>query len=175
MEALHALQSHGVVAIHSGELTRTHRERMLRNRFLQEAVKGWYIATCPNETADESTAWYAAFWPFCASYLEHVKSTDWCLLPEQSLSLHAGNWTVPRPLLVRATRARNHVTALPQGTSLLVIRSSLPVDEDIVEKHGLRLFSLPAAQIACSPGYYRQKPAVMPRKSSERCYKLVHR
>ncbi len=158
LETLHALQKHGVVAIRSGDLTRTHRERLSRNGFLQEVIKGWYIATRPSETVGESTSWYAAFWPFCASYLQHLKGNDWCLSPEQSLSLHVGNWTVPRQLLVRATRARNHVTALPHGTSLLVVRSALPTEQDIVENNGLRLFSLPAALIACSPGYYRQNP-----------------
>jgi len=158
LEALHALQKRGVVAIRSGDLTRAHRERLLKNGFLQEVIKGWYIATRPDETTGESTAWYASFWQFCATYLQHLKGKDWCLSPEQSLSLHAENWTVPRQLLIRATKARNNVTALPHGTSLLVIRSSLPEENDIVEKDGLRLFSLPAALIACSPGYFRQNP-----------------
>ena len=161
LEALHALQKRGVVAIRSGDLTRTHRERLSKNGFLQEVVKGWYIATRPNETTGESTAWYASFWQFCATYLWHLKGKDWCLSPEQSLSLHAENWAVPRQLLIRATKARNNVTALPHGTSLLVIRSSLPQENDIVEKDGLRLFSLPAALIACSPGYFRQNPTDM--------------
>jgi len=161
LEALHVLQKHGVVAIRSGDLTRTHRERLLKNGFLQEVIKGWYMATRPDETTGESTAWYASFWQFCAIYLQHLKGKDWCLSPEQSLSLHAENWTVPRQLLIRATKARNNVTALPHGTSLLVIRSSLPEENDIVEKDGLRLFSLPAALIACSPGYFRQNPTDM--------------
>ncbi len=161
LEALHALQKPGVVAIRSGDLTRAHRERLLKNGFLQEVIKGWYIATRPDETTGESTAWYASFWQFCATYLQHLKGKDWCLSPEQSLSLHAENWTVPRQLLIRATKARNNVTALPHGTSLLVIRSSLPEENDTVEKDGLRLFSLPAALIACSPGYFRQNTTDM--------------
>ena len=161
LEALHALQKHGVVAIRSGDLTRSHRERLLKNGFLQEVIKGWYIATRPDETTGESTTWYASFWQFCATYLQHLKGKDWCLSPEQSLSLHAENWAVPRQLLIRATKARNNVTALPHGTALLVIRSSLPEENDIVEKDELHLFSLPAALIACSPGYFRQNPTDM--------------
>ena len=161
LEALHTLQKRGAVAIRSGDLTRAHRERLSINGFLQEVIKGWYIAARPDEATGESTAWYASFWQFCTTYLQHLKGKDWCLSPEQSLSLHAENWTVPRQLLVRATKARNNVTALPHGTSLLVIRSSLPEENDIVEKDGLRLFSLPAALIACSPGYFRQNPTDM--------------
>ena len=58
----------------------------------------------------ESTAWYASFWRFCAAYLEERFGAEWCLSPEQSLSLHAGNWTVPRQLVVRSPGARNKVT-----------------------------------------------------------------
>ncbi|MEW8008986.1 MAG: Fic family protein [Candidatus Thiodiazotropha endolucinida] len=161
LEALHELQAQGTVAIRSADLSRTHRERLLRNGFLQEVIKGWYVPTRPDETAGESTAWYAAFWPFCAAYLQHLKGNDWCLSPEQSLSIHAENWTVPRQLLVRAIKARNNITALPHNTSLLDIRAALPDSKDIVEKSGLRLFSLPAALIACAPGYFQQNPTDM--------------
>lgn len=161
LRALHELQAHGTVAIRSADLSRTHRERLLRNGLLQEVIKGWYVPTRPDETAGESTAWYAAFWPFCAAYLQHLKGKDWCLSPEQSLSLHAENWTVPRQLLVRAIKARNNITALPHNTSLLDIRAALPDNRDIVEKNGLRLFLLPAALIACAPGYFQQNPTDM--------------
>lgn len=56
---------------------------------------------------------------------------------------------------------RNNITALPHNTSLLDIRAALPDKEDIVEKNGLRLLSLPAALIACAPGYSRQHPTDM--------------
>ncbi|WP_457665380.1 Fic family protein [Thiolapillus sp.] len=161
LEVLHALQERGVVAIRSGELTRAHRERLLQNGFLQEVVKGWYVPSRLDETTGESTVWYASFWQFCVAYLEYLKDKDWCLSPEQSLSLHAENWTVPRQLLVRATKARNNVTALPHDTSLLVIRASMPEKNNIVEKNGLRLYSLPAALIACAPGYFRKNPTDM--------------
>ena len=121
-------------------------------------MKGWYIPARPDETAGESTAWYASFWRFCAAYLQHLKGKNWCLSPEQSLLLHAENWTVPKQLLVRASKARNNVTPLPHNTSLLDIRATLPDGNDIVEKAGLRLFSLPAALVACAPGTYRQNP-----------------
>lgn len=161
LEVLHALQERGVVAIRSGDLTRTHRERLRKNGFLQEVIKGWYIPARPDDTAGESTAWYASFWQFCAAYLGHLKGKDWCLSPEQSLSLHAENWTVPRQLLVRASKARNNITALPYDTSLLEVRSKIPEDKDINGKDGLRLLSLPAALVTCAPGYFRQNQTDM--------------
>jgi hypothetical protein len=126
LETLKALQDNGVVAIRSADLSRVHRERLLKNGFLQEVMKGWYIPARPDEASGESTAWYAAFWPFCATYLATRFSDEWCLSPEHSLALHAGNRTVPRQLRVRALKGGNKPTALPFDTSLFDIRASLP-------------------------------------------------
>ena len=157
LEALRVLQEKGVVAIRSADLSRTHRERLSQNGFLAEVIKGWYVSSRPEEIAGESTAWYASFWRFCAAYLKHLKGKDWCLSPEQSLSLHAENWTVPRQLQVRAVKARNNITAFPHNTSVLEIRAAIPADKDIEVKDELRLFSLPAALIGCGPRYFIQQ------------------
>ena len=92
LDALHALQRRGVVAIRSPQhLSRTHRERLVESGFLREVVRGWYVASRPDESAGDSTAWYASFWQFCAAYLSGRFGAAWCLSPEQSLLLHGGN------------------------------------------------------------------------------------
>lgn len=154
LEALRRLQDSGVVAIRAADLTRTHRERLLRNGFLRPVMKGWYIPARPDDTPGESTAWYASFWAFCAAYLRQRLGKEWCLSPEHSLSLHVQNQTVPRQLLVRSPRGSNKVTPLPHGTSLLDLRSAMPDSKDIQERDGLRLFALPAALIASAPGFF---------------------
>ena len=161
LQVLHELQERGGVAIRSRDLTRTHRERLCKSGFLQKVIKGWYLPARPGEAPGESTAWYASFWSFCAAYLQYLKGDDWCLSPEQSVSLHAENWTVPRQLLVRATKARNNITALPHDTALLDIRASIPESKNIVIRDELRLFSLPAALIESSPRYFRQNQTDM--------------
>lgn len=161
LEALHDLQTNGSVAIRSANLSRTHRERLVQNGFLEEVIKGWYVPTRPDETRGESTAWYASFWQFCAAYLNHLKGDDWCLSPEQSIALHTENMTVPKQLLVRATKARNNVTALPHGTSLLDIRAALPQSAQVTTKNGLRIYRLPSALIACSKQSFIQNPTDM--------------
>jgi len=158
LETLKELQDQRTVAIRSRDLSRTHRERLVKNGFLQGVIKGWYIPAHPDEPAGESTSWYASFWDFCASYLENRFGKDWCLSPEQSLALHTGNMTVPKQLLVRTKKETNNVTNLPHDTSLLDIRADLPDEKATVISEGLRLFSLPAALIACAPASYRQKP-----------------
>lgn len=159
LEALHALQDGGRVAIRSADITRTHRDRLVKGGFLQEVMKGWYIPSRPDEMAGESTAWYASYWAFCAAYLTERFGDSWALAPEQSLLLHTGNWSVPRQLLVRVQKnARNNVTKLPHGTSLLDVQASIPEAADMKEVEGLRLFALPAALVACSERFYIQNP-----------------
>jgi len=158
LEVLKNLQDRRVIAIRSRELTRTHRERLVKNGFLQEVMKGWYISSRPDETAGESTAWYASFWDFCAAYLQDRFAAGWSLSPEQSLMLHAGNRTVPGQLLVRSPKARNQITRLPHGTSLLEVRAALPAKTSLADHDGLRLFSLPSALIACPSSFYTRHP-----------------
>jgi fido (protein-threonine AMPylation protein) len=155
LEILHGLQNaNGAGAIRAKDMTRTHRERLLASGFLREVIKGWYIPSRPDEVKGESTAWYASFWRFSAVYLETRFGTNWSLSPEQSISLHGGNWTVPRQLVVRSPKARNKVTMLPHGTSLLDVRATLPAAGDREKKEGLRMFSLETALIECSPQYF---------------------
>ena len=156
LQTLHDLQSRGVVAIQSSDLSRTDRERLSENGFLREVMKGWYIASRPDEAAGDSTAWYASFWEFCAGYLTERFGALWCLSPEHSLSLHGGNRTVPPQLLVRAPKGGNKPTPLPHGTSLFDVRNAMPSAGEIVQRDGLRLFSVPAALIAVSADFFRR-------------------
>lgn len=159
LEELQKLQTAtGTAAIRARDLSRTHRERLLANGFLTLVIKGWYIPSRPDEVKGESTAWYASFWRFCSAYLSERLGTDWTLSPEQSLSLHGGNWTVPRQLAVRSPKARNKVTELPHGTSVLDVRAQLPATVDRVDRDGLPLFSVEAALVACSPQYFTRQP-----------------
>ena len=121
-------------------------------------MKGWYIPSRPAGAAGDSTTWYASFWAFVAAYLRNRFDDNWALSPEQSLSLHVGNQSVPTQLVVRSPNARNRPTPLPHGTSLLDIRAALPDGRDIEVKDGLRLFSLPAALSASSPAFFRHNP-----------------
>ena len=117
LNALHLLQERGVIAIRAADLPRTHRERLVRHGFLQPVMKGWYVTVSPDRSTGDGTAWYASFRSFCAAYLRSRFGARWCLSPEQSLALHAGNRTVPSQLLVRAPKGRNRITALLHGTS----------------------------------------------------------
>jgi hypothetical protein len=81
--------------------------------------------------------------------------TDWCLSPERSLSLHAGNRTVPAQLLVHTPKGANKRTDLPHKTSLFDVRYAMPKDSDIIEHDGLRLYTVAAALVACPERTFR--------------------
>ena len=155
LEALHELQSRGVVAIRSRDLSRTQRERLLAGGFLKKVVKGWYLPSRPDDVPGDSTAWYASFWGFCAGYLTARFGDAWCLSPEQSLALQGGNRTVPAQLLVRAPKGANKPTPLPHGTSLFDARYPMPPEGEVVVREGLRLFSVPAALATVSQRHFR--------------------
>lgn len=169
LEELEALQLKGMIAIRSKDLSRTHRERLVKSGFLKEVMKGWYIPSRPDEDASESTAWYTSFWGFCAQYLSDRFGEDWSLSPEQSLVLQAGDTTVPAQLLVRATKGGNSKTDLPHNTSLFETRATIASDDALQNSDGLRLFTVEDALILVPETFFRNHPteartvlAVMP-------------
>lgn len=122
LDLLRKLQEAGLVAIKASMLSRTHRERLLANGFIKEVFKGWYMLSPPDEHPGDSTSWYHSYWLFCAQFLSDKYHETWCISPEQSLLLHAGNWTVPAQLVIRSPQATQEV--IP-GLSFLLKKERL--------------------------------------------------
>lgn len=158
LEQLQQLQGSGVVAIKSEQLSRVHRERLLKHGFIREVIRGWYIAAMPDEKPGDSTSWYSSFWDFCAAYLSERFDSSWCLSPEQSISLHIGDKTVPQQLLVRTPNGNNKPTAFLHNTSIFDVRLSMPDLKQIENVEGLNVYSLAAALVYCSPNHFQKAP-----------------
>lgn len=153
------LQELEKIAVKSSDLSRTHRERLVKSGFLKEVMRGWYIPTRPDEPAGERTSWYTSFWDFCTAYLHSRFGQDWSLSPEQSIILHAGNRTVPRQLLVRAPLARNQTTSLPFDTSIFETRARIAEEGELeIDANGLHLFSIESALLYCPEPFFRNNP-----------------
>ncbi len=161
LAVLKELQDGGRVALRASEMSRTHRERLLKNGFIKEVMKGWYVPSRPDEPTGESTSWYASFWAFCTSYLESRFRDEWCISPEQSVSLHSGNWSVPKQLLVRSPRGNNKPTGLIHETSIFDLRLELPPSTDREIRNGVRLYKLSAALLGCSQAQFAGRPTEM--------------
>ncbi len=158
LEVLRTLQDKGTVAIKSAELSRVHRVRLLKNGFLKEVTKGWYISTPLDEQPGDSTSWYASYWHFCSGYLTDRYSDDYFISPDQSLLIHSANWTVPKQLIIRTTKKANHSTPLPHDTSLWHWESPVPKAAEIVTIEGIRMLNLPSSLIYCTPTIFIKNP-----------------
>lgn len=124
-------------------------------------MKGWYIPTGPDEADGESTFWYASFWSFCSDYLNDRFGDDWYLSAEQSLGFHAGDWSVPKQLLVRAPKGGNKPINLLYETSILDIRVPMPASAQLEMKNGMRIYKLSAALVAASPAFFSTQSTVV--------------
>ena len=158
LEKLKELQDNGVVAIKSDTLSRTHRERLVESGFLEEAHKGWYIAVSPEAIKGDSTAWYSNYWDFCGQFLTDRFGQNWCISPEQSLLLRGGNTTVPSQMIIRSPEGNNYSITFPYNTSLFLMRSNLPHENERVKKDGIQMFSLHAALIGAAPNTFANHP-----------------
>ena len=157
LEKLKAIQDQGLDAIKASDLTRGHRERLIKNGFIREVIKGWYIAVPHDKQKGDSTFWYSSFLGFCSRYLEDRYGDDYCVSAEQSLMLHAENNSVPTQLIIRSSKGNNSPTSLLFGTSLFVMKSPLPNVAEIEEKHGIRIVNLPSSIVHSTPSIFTRQ------------------
>jgi hypothetical protein len=159
LAALQDLQKNGRRVFRSRELSRTHRERLLRNGFLREVIKGWLMSSSPSAREGDSTPWYASFWEFCAGYCQDRFDDAWHLSPEQSVLLHAQNTVIPTQVVVYSRKGMNHTLKLLFGTSLYDLKQpEMPPAADVSVKDGLRLFSPAAALVKVPEAFFARNP-----------------
>jgi hypothetical protein len=149
------LQDNGVVGIYTDDMPNAkYRQLLVKNGFIREVTKGWYIAKDPNEKEGETTAWYSSYWDFMGRFLNHKYGGNWCLSADQSLLIHAGNWTVPNQLLLRSPQGNNKSTPLPYNTSLFNLKTDLRPAEQMEIQNGIRIYNLQAALIYSTAAIY---------------------
>ncbi len=159
LAVLKELQRDGRRVFLSKEISRVYRERLLRNGFLQEVMKGWLISSSPSTHEGESTPWYASFWEFCARYCSERFGDEWHLSPEQSILFHAENTVIPAQVIVYTPRGTNNTINLLFGTSLYDLKQSEATsDADMTVRNGLRLFSLTAALVKVPEAFFARYP-----------------
>ena len=153
------LQKGGRRVFRSLELTRVHRERLLKNGFIQEVMKDWLISSNPDASPGDTTSWYASFWEFCVSYCTARFGDAWHLSPEQSLLLHAEYTIIPRQIIIYTPKGTNNTVELLFGTSLYDLKQKdKPADEDVTTRDGLKLFVPEAAIVKVTEAFYVQNP-----------------
>lgn len=156
LEILLNLQNKNGVAIKNSEISRRHKERLVKNGFIKEVAKGWFISTNPGERPGDTTSWYISYWQFCARYLSDKYGDDYCISAEQSVLIHSGNNTVPNQLIIRSPKAPNKIIELLHNTSLYEMKSTLPNVAETTVVNGIRMLTLTSALIHCSQIMYKK-------------------
>jgi len=156
LKELQQLQNkNGLAVVKSSDLSRVHLDRLVKNGFLQEVMKGWYISSRPDTLPGDTTNWYTSFWFFISEYANYRFGKEWCLSPDQSLSLYSGNRTVPKQVIIRTTKGSSNVVNLLCNTSALYFQSTIANPIYLEPQFNLNLYSLPEALIECSPDFFR--------------------
>lgn len=159
LAALRDLQKDGKRIFQSSELGRTDRERLLKQGFLREVIKGWLVSTSPNTKPADTTPWYASFWEFCARYCADRFGKDWYLSPEQSLLLHAEHTVIPAQVVIYSPKGTNNTVELLSGTSLYDLKQKeMAPAADLTEKDGLRLYTPAVALLRVPEAFFTRYP-----------------
>ena len=159
LSALQALQKGGRRVFQSKELSRVHRERLLRNGFVREVMKGWLISSSPSAREGDTTPWYASFWEFCGRYCQDRFGDEWHLSPEQSLLLHAENTVIPTQVVIYTPKGTNNVVKLLFGSSVYDLKQpDMPPSLDVAVRDGLRLYSPAAALVKVPEVFFTRHP-----------------
>ena len=154
LQALKALQDRGTAVLKSEDLTRPQRESLVRNGFLRQIIKGWYMPCRPDEKPGDTTPWYAVVRSFVRQYCEERFGSSWHASPEYSVTLQVGSTVLPKQVVVWSPKAANGVLQLPDGFSLLDYRRDL-VTEGAEEVSGIRVMPLPLALVRLPEAFYR--------------------
>ena len=154
LQALKMLQDAGKAVLKSEDLTRPQREALVKNGFLRQIIKGWYMPCRPDERPGDTTSWYAVLRNFVRDYCDDRFGDLWHASPEYSVALQVGNTVSPRQVMVWSPKAANRVQPLPDGFSLLDYRREVtaPRIETIL---GVRVMPLSLALIRLPEAFFR--------------------
>jgi hypothetical protein len=142
--------------IQADELSRTDRDRLVKGGYLKPIINGWLMTANPKEKSGDSTTWYTSYWEFIRDYANNRFDNNWILSPEASISLLAGERSVPNQIIIQCPKANNLPIELPNKTSIFFYKTDLPKAK-AADVDGLRVYPLPQALISASPQIWKSK------------------
>ena len=151
-------EANGTDILRSEQLSRSHRELLLRSQWLREIMKGWYMLTRPDVLPGDSSAWYANFWNFLSVYLSHRFGTDYCLSAESSLGIHTDDPTIPRQVVIIVKKGGGKSIDLLFDTSAYMYTDTKNLPEERENRRGLQVMPLPLALCKATPSYFQVCP-----------------
>lgn len=159
LTVLKSLQDNGKSVIKSTDLKRVQLSLLVKNGFLRQILKGWYMPSRPGEQVGDSTPWFAAMREFIAGYCTERFGDNWHVSPDVSLSLHAGSTLLPKQVTIHSPLAKNGTLSLPNNCSLFDYKVAEAMPADNVTMIGsLRVLIPENALIKALPSFYRHHP-----------------
>ncbi len=139
--------------VRSIDIDRKVRERLTRAGYLSKVMDGWYLLSKP-AGAGTTTIWFSNYWDFIREYLKERFGEDYCLTPESSLDIHAGQNVISRQVTVITKKPSNQTVNLLHDTSLLTYQDVKGFPKTIVKKNGLNIIPLSEAICRATPTYF---------------------
>jgi hypothetical protein len=163
LEKLHTIQKTGKAIVRSGDLTRTHLERLAGAGFLRPIVRGWYMSARPDEAPSDTTTWFASLRSFVRGYCDERFKDSWYVNAELSLKLLTGATTLPFQIQVHTQTGSDNHLALPAGTSLFDyrVRDGFAAPAYRAVAQGLRALTLEAALVRAAPNTWASEASTM--------------
>ena len=142
--------------VQSDDLSRSHRERLLKAGWLTPVIRGWYILAHPGDQG-KTTSWYASYWDFISQYLDKRFGADYCLSAESSLDFHLDQNAAPAQLVVMTGKGGSNRLELLHQTSLFMYETAeLPGNRE--SRLGIQTLRLAAALCRSSPALFSHEP-----------------
>ena len=99
LETARAISFQNLV-VRSVDLSRIHRERLLKADCLIPIYSGYYFLSSPLMERDLGSLYNQGYWVFMSRYLSDKTGGEYCLNPQASLNLHTGHENPPPQLVV---------------------------------------------------------------------------
>lgn len=145
--------------VRTDKLSRAHKSRLETAGCLTKIISGWYLLTSP-DGGGGSTAWYCGFWAFLKHYLnDRFGENEYCISAESSLSMHAGDTTIPKQIIILTKKDSNTAIDLLHGTSLFLRTDTKNFPSDKEDFNGVPVMNLTSAICRLSPSYFENYPS----------------
>lgn len=163
LSVLKQIQDRGVSVFQASalpELTRVHRERLVRANFLKAVIPGWYMANNPADDAGDSTLWYASMEAFVSAYANARFGSEWEVNPEFSLLRHSGYTSIGMQIVIHATNANNQLLQLPHGCSVFLyqVKRRASTARRVPSASGLLLIPVSEALVRVGASFFEKQP-----------------
>ena len=144
--------------VQSKDILRKDRELLIRTKWLQETIKGWYLLVRPDARTGDSSTWFAHFWDFLKIYLKTRFGQNYCLSAESSIDIHTKRTTVPKQVTILCKKGGGYID-LPFDTSLFSYVDPIRFPDETKSVDELIVMTLPFALCKVSKSFFQKDPA----------------